>query len=117
SDRHRVLMVGNNLARDIAGANRAGLLSVWCRFNERYPSTPASDDERPVYRIDRLEAIFNVLAEAESALNQGPGEFDPELALRCAHAMYFDRREPFLPDRVGCTVIDRPGPSPSFPRI
>src|SRR5690554_108443 len=44
SDRHQVLMVGNNLARDVAGANRAGIISVWCQFNERYPSTPASDD-------------------------------------------------------------------------
>lgn len=47
------LMVGNNYARDIAGAHACGLATVWFRWNDRYPNpaTPprgdlCSDDER-----------------------------------------------------------------------
>lgn len=30
--------------------------------------------------------------------------------------LYFDRHEPFYPDRIGVTIINKPGPSPSFRR-
>src|SRR3712207_7040662 len=33
----RAAMVGNNLARDIRGANQLRLVSVWFAWNERYP--------------------------------------------------------------------------------
>src|SRR5690606_38814 len=69
------------------------------------------------YRIDTLDALEGVLREVEDALVRGPGAFDPDLALQHAPPIFFDREEPLFPDRVGCTVIDRPGPSPSFPRV
>jgi putative hydrolase of the HAD superfamily len=44
-------MVGNNLARDVRGANAAGLRSVWLRFNTRYPTAPADEAERPSHAV------------------------------------------------------------------
>ncbi len=38
TDHGRVVMVGNNPVRDIRGANRLGLISVWFHWNDRYPS-------------------------------------------------------------------------------
>ncbi|GAB6930361.1 hypothetical protein JCM10914A_43440 [Paenibacillus sp. JCM 10914] len=38
-------------------------------------------------------------------------------ALRIAPILYIDRLEPFLPVRVGLTIMAEPGPSPSFDRV
>jgi len=62
----RIAMVGNNLERDIAGANRLGLVSVFFHWNDRRRSEPLDEEEQPdhtvtsaaelVALIDRLEA-------------------------------------------------------------
>ncbi|NMI05514.1 hypothetical protein HF638_16170 [Paenibacillus sp. SZ31] len=39
-----------------------------------------------------------------------------ETAMRYAPVLMFDRNEPFYPDFVGVSVLDRSGPSPSFKR-
>ncbi len=48
---HRVIMVGNNLRRDIAGANRLGLISVWLDWSPRRSKIPADVWEQPDYTI------------------------------------------------------------------
>jgi HAD superfamily hydrolase (TIGR01549 family) len=63
----RVVMVGNNLARDVLGANALGLISVWMAWNDRYPTAPADADERPVYQIGAVEELRALL----TALDQG----------------------------------------------
>jgi FMN phosphatase YigB (HAD superfamily) len=50
-DYSRIVMVGNNLARDIKGANELGITSVFLSWTSRYPHTPADESERPVYTI------------------------------------------------------------------
>ena len=47
----RVAMVGNHLERDIAGANRLGLVSVFFHWNERRRTTPETEDEQPNYTV------------------------------------------------------------------
>ena len=64
-DKDRIVMIGNNLSRDINGANRFGIRSIHMAWSERYPTTPAHPDEVPTYcihsplelvpLIDRLE--------------------------------------------------------------
>lgn len=66
-DRGRVVMVGNNLARDVRGANALGLISVWMAWNDRYPTEPAGADERPVYQVGTAEELRSLLA----ALDRG----------------------------------------------
>lgn len=64
----RVVMIGNNLARDIRGANALGLISVWLAWNERYPTSPADPDERPCYQVGtpgELAVLLTALDRAE----------------------------------------------------
>ncbi|HNT75638.1 MAG TPA: HAD-IA family hydrolase [Anaerolineae bacterium] len=48
-DYRRVVMVGNNLARDIRGANALGLISVWLNWSPRRSKAPADELEIPRY--------------------------------------------------------------------
>jgi len=60
-----VLMVGNNLKRDIVGANRLGLISVWFHWNDRYPSTPKSKEETPQYEIKEIKELLTLIKRIE----------------------------------------------------
>jgi HAD superfamily hydrolase (TIGR01549 family) len=51
ADYGRVVMVGNYLTRDIAGANALGLISIWLNWAPRRPKIPANDLEIPDYEI------------------------------------------------------------------
>jgi putative hydrolase of the HAD superfamily len=66
SEWQAVAMVGNNLARDVRGANALGLLSIWLVWNQRYPLEALDDDERPRYQVstaEDLERLLIALAE------------------------------------------------------
>ncbi len=65
----RVVMVGNNLARDIRGANALGLVSVWLRWNDRYPAHPTDALEHPAYEVHDAGELRTLLA----ALDRGSG--------------------------------------------
>ncbi|HEY3112027.1 MAG TPA: HAD family hydrolase [Chloroflexota bacterium] len=56
-----VLMVGNNLARDVRGANALGIVSVWIHFNERYPLIPADEHERPVHEVSSMSELAELI--------------------------------------------------------
>lgn len=56
-----VVMVGNNLARDVRGANAAGMVSVWLHHNERYPLQPANEHERPAHSAAGFAELREVL--------------------------------------------------------
>lgn len=51
ADYGRVIMVGNNLERDIKGANALGLISVWLSWSTRRTHTPADASEIPQFTI------------------------------------------------------------------
>ena len=57
----QVVMVGNNLARDIRGANRLGMISVWLAWNARYPLEPASAEEAPRYQVSDAGELTTLL--------------------------------------------------------
>ena len=61
ADAAAVAMVGNNLARDVRGANAAGLISVWLRWNTRYPVVPAGPEETPRFTVASADALLGVL--------------------------------------------------------
>ncbi len=122
ADYGRVLMVGNNLARDVLGANDSGLISVWFHWNDRYPTQPDDDLETPAYTVtspaellalvERLETIF----AGASLPAVAPDPADLDLAARYAPIILLDEAEPFPPVAVGYTIFRQPAPSPSFPR-
>lgn len=58
----RVAMVGNNLERDIAGANRLGLVSIFLHWNERRRTTVESADEEPTHTVRSVAELRALLA-------------------------------------------------------
>jgi putative hydrolase of the HAD superfamily len=61
SDYGRVVMVGNNLERDILGANRLGLISVFFHWNERRRTVSMTADEVPDFTVRSAEALRALL--------------------------------------------------------
>jgi HAD superfamily hydrolase (TIGR01549 family) len=51
ADYGRVIMLGNNLERDIKGANALGIVSVWLNWAPRRAKIPADASEQPQYTI------------------------------------------------------------------
>lgn len=63
ADYGRVLMVGNNLERDIKGANQLGLISVWLDWAPRRPKVPAGEWEVPRYTIKEPLQLLALLSQ------------------------------------------------------
>lgn len=57
ADKGRIIMVGNNKARDVAGANRFGVTSVHLTWSERYNHAAECADETADYRISSPEEL------------------------------------------------------------
>lgn len=66
ADYGRVLMVGNNLARDIKGANALGIVSVWLDWAPRRAKVPADVSEIPQYTIKRPADLLAVIQQIEN---------------------------------------------------
>jgi len=64
----QVLMIGNNLERDIKGANQMGLVSVWLDWAPRRSKTPADESERPCYTIKNPPELLDLVASLEARL-------------------------------------------------
>ena len=61
-----VLMIGNNLQRDIRGANEAGLISVWFHWNSRYPVNPSDHIEQPKFEIHSMRELLTLVEALET---------------------------------------------------
>ncbi len=64
SDYSRVLMVGNNPTRDVRGANRLGLISIWLHWNNRYLPDPDFADT-PMYEVRSARELIEVIEKIE----------------------------------------------------
>jgi FMN phosphatase YigB (HAD superfamily) len=62
SDYSRVAMVGNNLERDVVGANRLGLISIYFHWNDRRRSQPLTAVEEPRYRVSSAQELISLVA-------------------------------------------------------
>ncbi len=119
-DYPRVMMIGNNLERDIAGANRLGLRSVYFHVNDRRRSIPMNRLEAPRHTITSAQELLDLVAAlaVEVAADQPPHDLgkpeERELVAAFAPLIRFDEAEPFLPLAVGYTIFKREDPSPSF---
>lgn len=65
-DYGRVLMLGNNLERDIKGANRVGMISVWLDWAPRRAKTPADASEAPQHTIRLPLELLAVIDRLEN---------------------------------------------------
>ena len=68
-DYGRVVMVGNNLERDIRGANALGLLSVWLDWAPRRSKIPSDETEVPMYTIKTPQELLSVIDTIETTLH------------------------------------------------
>jgi len=58
-----VMMVGNHLGRDVKGANRLGLISVWLDWAPRRAKEPADDWEIPRYTIKEPLQLLELVTQ------------------------------------------------------
>ena len=65
---NRAVMVGNNLERDIKGANEAGLISVFLRWSTRRTHVAKDASEKPRFTIDYIEDLPDLLERIELSL-------------------------------------------------
>ena len=56
-DKARIVMIGNNLERDILGANRMGIHSILAGYSPRYRMTPFRAEETPEYTAHSPDEI------------------------------------------------------------
>jgi len=67
----RTVMVGNELAADVAGANAMGMISVWLDWAPRHRKTPANGLEIPQHRIRQPLELLSVIDELEGRFSTG----------------------------------------------
>lgn len=64
-DKPFIVMIGNNLKKDVAGANRYGIASVWLDWSPRYFHTVEEPDWQPDYRVKTPEELKVLIGELE----------------------------------------------------
>ena len=70
ADKDRIVMVGNNLERDIAGANRLGLTSILMSWTTRYRLQPRVPEETPDFVVARPDELPALLAELDRQMKK-----------------------------------------------
>ena len=68
ADKSRIVMIGNNLNKDVAGANRQGLISVWLDWSPRYFHTVEEPDWQPDYTVHTPEELLALIHRLEAEL-------------------------------------------------
>ena len=68
ADKRRIVMIGNNLKKDIAGANRQGLTSIWLDWSPRYFHTFEEPDWKPDYTVKEPRELIPLLHTLEEEL-------------------------------------------------
>jgi len=67
----RTVMVGNELAADVAGANAMGMISVWLDWAPRHRKTPATGLEMPQFTIQKPLELLPIVDELERRFSNG----------------------------------------------
>ncbi len=67
-DKRRIIMVGNNIRRDVLGANRFGLRSVLLTWSPRYAYTAETPEMEPTYRIATPHELLDLVHRLEDEL-------------------------------------------------
>ena len=62
----QIVMIGNNLKKDIKGANIYGITSIWLDWSPRYFHEPEEKDEIPDYTVKTPEELYELITELNS---------------------------------------------------
>lgn len=77
ADAEAIVMVGNHLERDIGGANRLGIISIWQNWSKKRSHIPAEAHEVPRYTIRSPGELPSLLADIERQMARA--RFNPSL--------------------------------------
>lgn len=64
-DKPFIVMIGNNLKKDVAGANRYGITSVWLDWSPRYFHRAEEPDWQPDYTVKTPEELKKLIDRLE----------------------------------------------------
>ncbi|MDU0202451.1 MULTISPECIES: HAD family hydrolase [Paenibacillus] len=67
-DCNRIVMVGNNLSRDVKGANQMGITSIFLSWTPRYPKLHADESEIPQYTISHPLELIDLVEQLNDKL-------------------------------------------------
>ncbi|MGG1516269.1 HAD family hydrolase [Paenibacillus oryzisoli] len=67
-DCSRIVMVGNNLSRDIKGANQMGITSIFLSWTPRYPKVHGDESEMPTYTIGHPVELIELVERLNEQL-------------------------------------------------
>lgn len=91
ADKPRIVMIGNNLKKDIAGANRYGITSIWLDWSPRYFHTVEEADWQPDYTVstpeELRELIYSLERESEKSATELKSELSDELRTEAARKL------------------------------
>ncbi len=62
-DKHRIVMIGNNIKRDILGANQMGITSILISYSPRYVMQPDCEEETPDYVISKPCELYELVEQ------------------------------------------------------
>lgn len=68
ADKERIIMVGNNIRKDIVGANRFGIRSVLLDWSPRYNMVPDCEEQRADYIIHHPIELLGLVEHLEKLL-------------------------------------------------
>ena len=66
ADYARVIMVGNNLERDIVGANALGLTTILIHPNERRSAIPSGPEDTPDHTVTTIAELSDLIYSIDS---------------------------------------------------
>ncbi len=69
-DKHRIVMIGNNVRKDVAGANRFGITSILLDWSPRYDMNPASEEEKADYIVHEPKELLTLIESLEENLSK-----------------------------------------------
>lgn len=69
-DKKRIVMIGNNVRKDIGGANRFGITSILLDWSPRYDMKPADESEQPNYMIHEPKELLELVKKLEDQLEK-----------------------------------------------
>ncbi len=68
ADKKRIVMVGNNVKKDILGANQFGITSILLDWSPRYNMNPESSEQVPDYIIHKPEELLPLIEKLNASL-------------------------------------------------
>lgn len=67
-DKKRIVMVGNNVKKDILGANGFGITSILLDWSKRYNMEPENDEQVPNYIIHKPVELLPLIRQLNNSL-------------------------------------------------